>query len=287
MGLHDQRIVLRADARRPGLDPEAAERHLPVGLDLVGELLSAQRQRAAVICPMANPKDFTWPRGHPRRKVRDFARKHCGWKCFSRGTVLEFFGDDITTALMRHKIIKRKRDDEDNEYPELFAITEHGNRMAAVKFTPRINRAKADAIIAELLVRVREINADPDLLCYVNQLVLFGSYARGEDDLGDIDILYDLDENKYKLKSKDWWEANLRRVALAGREERYDDRWSFGKQEVIRKLTNRSLYIALCSLTRGYKITGPRTVLYERPGFTPRDIHGRKIKDVSTVEGAS
>jgi hypothetical protein len=48
--LHDKRLVLRADARCPGCHPEAAERHLPVGLDIVGEFLSAQRQRSMRAC---------------------------------------------------------------------------------------------------------------------------------------------------------------------------------------------------------------------------------------------
>jgi hypothetical protein len=34
----------------------------------------------------------------------------------------------------------------------------------AVRLAPRINRAKADIIVAGLLARARAINADPDLL---------------------------------------------------------------------------------------------------------------------------
>lgn len=40
--IHVERIVLRAFGRRPGCNPEAVERHLPVGLDVVGVLLFAK-----------------------------------------------------------------------------------------------------------------------------------------------------------------------------------------------------------------------------------------------------
>jgi hypothetical protein len=215
---------------------------------------------------MANPADFTIPAGQSLRKVRDFAAKYRQGQSLTREAVQEFFGDDITTALVRQKIIRRKRDDKDRE---LFVVTKHGDRLSAVRLAPRINRAKADIIVAGLLARARAINADPDLLYYVDRLIAFGSYARGENDLGDIDVMYDLGSKYHEVKAKgiSWQEANLHRVAVAERVQQWDDRESFGRLEVLLLLKNRSRYITLHSIVLHEKsITGPKNVLYERPG---------------------
>jgi predicted nucleotidyltransferase len=60
--------------------------------------------------------------------------------------------------------------------------------MRAARLVPRINRAEAEKLLAEFLRSVEEVNAHPDLLHWVTEVRVFGSYLTNSDDLGDIDI---------------------------------------------------------------------------------------------------
>jgi predicted nucleotidyltransferase len=67
----------------------------------------------------------------------------------------------------------------------------------------RIGRVKVDNIIAELLKRVAQINANPDLCYFVNEIRLFGSAIIGEaESFGDVDIAYDLGSRKRPIASR-------------------------------------------------------------------------------------
>ena len=66
--------------------------------------------------------------------------------------------------------------------------TVKGNAMRAVRFVPRINRAKAETLLADFLQCVEEVNAHPDLLHWVTEVRVFGSYLTNSDDLGEIDL---------------------------------------------------------------------------------------------------
>jgi len=66
--------------------------------------------------------------------------------------------------------------------------TSKGNAMRLARSAPRLNRAKADKLLADFLRSVEEVNARPDLLHWVTEVRVFGSYLTNSDDLGDIDI---------------------------------------------------------------------------------------------------
>ena len=63
-----------------------------------------------------------------------------------------------------------------------------GNAMRAARFVPRINRAKAGKLLADFLQCVEEVNAHPDLLHWVTEVRVFGSYLTNSDDLDEIDL---------------------------------------------------------------------------------------------------
>src|SRR4030088_1984793 len=82
----------------------------------------------------------------------------------------------------------------------------------------RIDRSKVDNIIAELLKRVAQINASPELCYFVNEIRLFGSAINGEaESFGDVDIAYDLGRRKRPPGYKDWHDWSRKRWKLAGR----------------------------------------------------------------------
>ena len=61
------------------------------------------------------------------------------------------------------------------------------------KFTPRINRAKADKIFADFVKRVDEVNADRAFLHWIAEVRAFGSYVTDTVDLGDLDLAKNLE----------------------------------------------------------------------------------------------
>ena len=62
------------------------------------------------------------------------------------------------------------------------------NARRAARFVPRINRAKAEKLLADFLQSVEEVNAHPDLLHWVTEVRVFGSYLTNSDDLSEIEL---------------------------------------------------------------------------------------------------
>jgi len=62
------------------------------------------------------------------------------------------------------------------------------NARRAARFVPRINRAKAEKLLADFLQSVEEVNAHPDLPHWVTEVRVFGSYLNDSDNLGEIDL---------------------------------------------------------------------------------------------------
>ena len=68
-----------------------------------------------------------------------------------------------------------------------WALTGDGVRLAKARDT-RVPRAEAKAGVESCIEAIRRINMDDDLAYRVEVAVVFGSYLRGEDSLGDVDI---------------------------------------------------------------------------------------------------
>jgi hypothetical protein len=106
---------------------------------------------------------------------------------------------------------------------------------------------KVNNIIAELLKRVAQINANSDLCYFVNEIRLFGSAIDGKaESFGDVDIAYDLGRRKRPPEYKDWHDWSHKRWELAGRhnlnllQELY-----YGEHEVLRLLKERNQYLSV------------------------------------------
>ena len=69
-----------------------------------------------------------------------------------------------------------------------YQSTIKGTAMRAARIVPRINRAKAEKLLVDFLQCVEEVNAHPDLLHWVTEVRVFGSYLTNSDDLGEIDL---------------------------------------------------------------------------------------------------
>jgi aryl carrier-like protein len=111
----------------------------------------------------------------------------------------------------------------------------------------RIDRAKVDDIIAELLKRVTQINANPELCYFVNEIRLFGSAMNGDaDNFGDVDIAYDLGRRKRPPQYKDWHDWAHKRWKLAGRSNlNFMQQLYYAEHEVLRLLKERNQYLSI------------------------------------------
>jgi hypothetical protein len=69
-----------------------------------------------------------------------------------------------------------------------YQITTKGNAMLAARRVPCINRIKAEKLLADFLQCVEEVNAHPDLLHWVTEVRVFGSYLTNSDDLDEIGL---------------------------------------------------------------------------------------------------
>ena len=68
-----------------------------------------------------------------------------------------------------------------------YQITTKGNAMLAARIA-RLKRAKAEKLLADFLQCVEEVNAHPDLLHWVTEVRVFGSYLTNGDDLDEIGL---------------------------------------------------------------------------------------------------
>lgn len=71
---------------------------------------------------------------------------------------------------------------------EIWTSTVAGNAIAKARIGRPMPRAKAEALLAALVDRVREYNADHDRFYDIEWVEVFGSVARGEMHVGDLDV---------------------------------------------------------------------------------------------------
>jgi hypothetical protein len=148
--------------------------------------------------------------------------------------------------LVEQKILERKPPpswDKDPVPQIRYALGEYGTRFTLARMLKRIDRAKVDNIIAELLKRVAQINANPELCYFVNEIRLFGSATS---DSAESFGAYDLGRRKRPPEYKDWHDWSHKRWKLADRsnlnlmQELY-----FAEHEVLRLLKGRNQYLSI------------------------------------------
>lgn len=77
----------------------------------------------------------------------------------------------------------------EEEAPSRFVGTAKLNQLANAKISAGLSRAEADALLARVLEKARQINSQPDVYpCCVGGIVVFGSYLSEQPVLGDLDL---------------------------------------------------------------------------------------------------
>jgi predicted nucleotidyltransferase len=124
-----------------------------------------------------------------------------------------------------------------------FSSTMKGNAFANSSLLPRISRAKADVLLKGVLERAAEINARGDLLDWITEIRVFGSYNTDTDDLGDIDLAIDI---KRRLPGEDYVKASLRMAEASGKSfSNYIDELCYAERLIRQLLKKRSPYISV------------------------------------------
>ena len=121
------------------------------------------------------------------------------------------------------------------------------NARRAARFVPRINRAKAEKLLADFLQCVEEVNAHPDLPHWVTEVRVFGSYLNNSDNLGEIDLVIKKERRPASGSFSDAYPERLVALLLKGG-SRYislhgvaepNENSEFGGKRVIRSRRQR------------------------------------------------
>jgi predicted nucleotidyltransferase len=167
---------------------------------------------------------------------------------------------DIADELLRERLLAVKKGHDGKPWYEL---THAAVRLVNAKLIKRINRAKAEFYVAELLQRADDINANPDLLYRVKRITAFGSYITDAADLGDIDIAVELE---CKVPPEQIVQANQARARALGRKSlSFSEELSVGQREVDLLLKGRNPYISLIFYDSLQRLNTPTKVIYPRP----------------------
>jgi hypothetical protein len=131
--------------------------------------------------------------GLPAPVARSLARLFRGGECVQEvgdSLLLKNGIDDSDAAFAALK--ERgyfEKVDVDHEGYVWWQTTTLGNALAMASFGKPISRRTAERLVAGMLDRAREYNADPARPLYVERLRIFGSYLNPEvDPLGDVDV---------------------------------------------------------------------------------------------------
>jgi len=130
---------------------------------------------------------------------------------------------------------------------QFYKSTMKGTALAHVNLISRMNRAKADKLLAGVLKRVGEINARPDLLHWVTEVRVFGSYLANTDDLGDLDLAINIQLKPDELRGgSDLYKASEALARAHGRRcQTFHEYLGFPDKLVMQIVKGRSPYISL------------------------------------------
>jgi predicted nucleotidyltransferase len=143
----------------------------------------------------------------------------------------------LIDQLLKDGIIERKEDYKDKPH---YAPTMKGNALSMTRFVPRLNRAKADKLLADFLKRVKDVNANETFLNWITEVRVFGSYLTDTDDLGDLDLAIKL------ARRPNWTTDNCIAMADAiDQQMLFHEKLNYPEKLLRQKIRNRSPYISL------------------------------------------
>jgi hypothetical protein len=117
-----------------------------------------------------------------------------------------------------------------------YQASEKGRRLAAANLSPRFDRVRADNEVAALIARANEINTRDELVFFVHKITAFGSYLTDNNDLGDIDLVVEVEPRRLSKKHTD--ESHYR-ARNSGKTLDFMASLTYGSREVLQLLRAR------------------------------------------------
>jgi hypothetical protein len=225
-----------------------------------------------------NQQLFNFPADEIRRLMRA-----CGTNCLSDRFVALTLNiprkeaTSLLNALKRHGFIAEVT--LGNWAPEvlsavhknggkLYELTIKGHALRMATARKPIKRKTAERLVAQFLGRVEQVNKDPDLLYWIDEVIAFGSYITEAPNLGDIDLGV-----RYSRRTRDetlWITLYKRSLDMAQASGRHlatvIDKVGWPQREIEMRLRNRSSSFHLQELREegDFIQTLPHVLLYTR-----------------------
>jgi hypothetical protein len=146
----------------------------------------------------------------------------------------------LIEALLESKLISE--DGRESDGRMLYRVTDKGHAVGMKTLVPRMSRDKAETLLREALERIAKVNADPELLFWVTEARVFGSYLSETDDLGDLDLAIKPEPRPVE----DWTEACLNAADRSGKSfGNYLARLTYPDTQVRKLIKGRSPRISI------------------------------------------
>jgi len=196
--------------------------------------------------------------GVPILKVRDWLardstrNRRCLIACFHRWKLTRYEPEEHishrVTTLMNALSELGYIVEEEKRYPDesqFYKLTKSGEEFARASGAKRLKRETAAQMLEGFVSRVAEVNADPRFLVRITRAVVYGSFVRGEETVGDLDLAVDYES---KMSGAERIEAFKKHFKASGRMSRgVLDEWQWPELEVKQFLKNRKRTISLHS----------------------------------------
>ena len=153
-----------------------------------------------------------------------------------------------------------------------YELTTKGRALAMASAKP-IRRSTAERLVSDFLQRVEEVNNDANLLYWIDEVVVFGSFLTESEVLGDVDLglLY-----TPRIEGETDWrarcDARVEQARANGRNFRlYMDEFLWPMHEILLRLRKRSGSLSLHDLEshRTFIEALPHRHIYLRRNGTP------------------
>ncbi len=134
---------------------------------------------------------------------------------------------------------------ERSRYP-WYSLTDLGHSFTAALAARPITRAHAEKTLKAFVQRVEQANCNPEFLYRITEVVLYGSFLRASETLGDIDLACRLETKVVateKISAHDIYVAHFRKSGRAW--TRIGCEYGWARNEVLLFLKNRQRSISL------------------------------------------
>ncbi|WOJ91806.1 hypothetical protein RZS28_18940 (plasmid) [Methylocapsa polymorpha] len=143
---------------------------------------------------------------------------------------------------------------------DFYQLTTKGSALANASFGKRFGQAKGEAIIAAVIARACEVNGDPEMPWFIEEIAAFGSWLSQSGDYGDIDLAVGL-ARRYDTKTS--MRLNDGLADNSGRWLSFMGRLVFAENVVYRRLKRGDWRISIHPRREPTHLGVPETVIFQ------------------------